>query len=65
MEFWKPLYFHFLLKQPLPLSSFKAVTWREIAVIDSCVRHHSCMVTKHYLKKDVKVFVEQSALRDK
>lgn len=31
---------------------FKAVTWGKIAVIDWCVRHYSCMVTKHYLKKD-------------
>lgn len=31
---------------------FKAITWEEIAVTDSCVRHYSCMVTKPYLKKN-------------
>lgn len=57
LELWESLCSHYLIKQPLPLSSFQShygvqggVQGR-IAVIDPRVRH-SGMVTKPYLKKD-------------
>lgn len=42
----------------------KLLPWGKIAVTDSCVRHYSCVVTNHYLKKDESLG-EQPVQRDK